>query len=208
MILEGIVTTINADGTVNISPMGPIVDAALTRLELRPFQTSTTFQNLRRTGQGVFHVTDDVDLLARAAVSRLETPPRMIRSTRVDGWILADACRWHAFEVREIDDSTERARLVAEVVDSGRIRDFFGFNRAKHAVVEAAILATRVHFLPREEIIADFARLNVLVEKTGGDQERRAFDFLDAHIRGAFAKLDNEADVAAGSRRDSASNSS
>ena len=54
MILEGIVTTINADGTVNISPMGPIVDAALTRLELRPFQTSTTFQNLRRTGRACF----------------------------------------------------------------------------------------------------------------------------------------------------------
>jgi hypothetical protein len=193
MILEGIVTTINADGTVNISPMGPIVDAALTRLELRPFQTSTTFQNLRRTRQGVFHVTDDVELLARAAVSRLETPPRMIRSVRVDGWILADACRWHAFEIRELDESTERARLVAEVVDSGRIRDFFGFNRAKHAVVEAAILATRVHFLPQQEILADFARLNVLVEKTGGAQERRAFDFLDAYVRDAFAHLENDA---------------
>lgn len=187
MILEGIVTTINADGTVNISPMGPIVDEALTRLELRPFQTSTTFQNLRRARQGIFHVTDDVELLARAAVSRLETPPRMTRAARVDGWILADACRWFAFEVRELDDSAERARLVAEVVDSGRQRDFFGFNRAKHAVVEAAILATRVHFLPREEIVADFARLTVLVEKTGGAQERRAFDFLEAYVRAAFA---------------------
>ncbi|HEY2839184.1 MAG TPA: DUF447 domain-containing protein [Pirellulales bacterium] len=188
MILEGIVTTINADGTVNISPMGPIVDDALTRLELRPFQTSTTFQNLRRARQGVFHVSDDVELLARAAVGRLETPPRMVRSVRVDGWILADACRFYAFEVRELDESDERARLVAEVVDSGRARDFFGFNRAKHAVVEAAILATRVHFLPRDEIMADFARWNVLVEKTGGPQERRAFDFLEAYVRDAFAK--------------------
>ena len=69
---------------------------------------------------------------------------------------------------------------MAEVVDSGASSRFFWFNRAKHAVVEAAILATRVHFLPREEILADFARLNVLVEKTGGAQERRAFDFLEA----------------------------
>jgi len=194
MILEGIVTTMNADGTVNISPMGPIVDAAISRLELRPFQTSTTFQNLRRTRQGVFHVTDDVELLARAAVSRLETPPRMIRSVRVDGWILADACRWHAFEVRELDESTERARLVAEVVDAGRARDFFGFNRAKHAVVEAAILATRVHFLPQEEILADLGRLNVLVEKTGGAQERRAFDFLEGYVREKFAELLHDPD--------------
>ena len=37
--------------------------------------------------------------------------------------------------------------IVADVVDSGRLRDFFGFNRAKHAVIEAAILATRIDFL-------------------------------------------------------------
>jgi uncharacterized protein len=208
MILEGIVTTMNADGTVNISPMGPIVDAGITRLELRPFQTSTTFQNLRRTRQGVFHVTDDVELLARAAVSRLETPPRMIRSVRVDGWILADACRWHAFEVRELDESTERARLVAEVVDAGRARDFFGFNRAKHAVVEAAILATRVHFLPQEEILADLVRLNVLIEKTGGAQERRAFDFLEGYVREKSAELqhDPHSSNAAGAHFNSDSN--
>ena len=45
MILEAIVTTINEDGSTNISPMGPTVTADLSQFVLRPFDTSTTFAN-------------------------------------------------------------------------------------------------------------------------------------------------------------------
>ena len=72
--------------------------------------------------------------------------------------------------------------MEAEVVHTGRLRDFFGFNRAKHAVVEAAILATRTAFLPAEQIAADFKRLAVLVEKTGGPDEHVAFALLQEHV--------------------------
>ena len=75
MILEGIVTTHNDDGSVNVAPMGPIVDETMAWLRLRPFQTSVTFHNLRRQRSGVFHVTDDVLLLARAAIGRLDSAP-------------------------------------------------------------------------------------------------------------------------------------
>jgi len=183
MILEGIVTTLNADGELNISPMGPIVDDQMRRLIFRPYPTSRTFANLKWNGQGVFHVTDDVELLARAAVGQVSPLPPLLVPTQIEGRILADACRWYAFRVRSCDESTERAEMIAEVVEQGRIRDFFGFNRAKHAVVEAAILATRVHFLPREEILREYDRLEVLVKKTGGPQEHRAFDFLEQHVR-------------------------
>ncbi len=189
MILEGIVTSINANGSVNISPMGPIVDEAMTHLVLRPYQTSTTFQNLKRTGHGVLHVTDDVELLARAAVGRLERSPKLLRASAVEGYILADACRWYAFVVKSLDDTRERTTIHCEVVDSGRIRDFFGFNRAKHAVVEAAILATRTEFLRADEILSEFARLATIVQKTAGAQERRAFEFLDLFVRQALAAL-------------------
>ena len=183
MILEGIVTTLNADSSANISPMGPLVDAAtMERLVLRPYQTSTTYVNLKRTGEGVFHVTDDVLLLAKAAVGEPEPLPVLIRAEKVNGVILADACRWYAFRVKSIDDSQPRSRIEADVVDRGRIRDFFGFNRAKHAVVEAAILATRVGLLSRDEIAVEFNRLAVIVEKTGGEQERTAFEYLQDYV--------------------------
>jgi hypothetical protein len=188
-LLEGIVTTLDADGTPHVAPMGPIVDAEFDWLTLRPFRTSTTYANLKRSGVGVFHVTDDVEILARAAVGRLEEMPHFVRAEAIDGVILADACRWYAFRIESLDDSDERTRIVARVVDRGRLRDVFGFNRAKHAVVEAAILATRIGILAPDHIRSEMERLAVLVEKTGGHQERRAFAFLRSHISERLRQL-------------------
>lgn len=182
MILEGIVTTLNADGSVNISPMGPEVDDALAELVLKPYQTSTTYQNLKRMGQGVFHVTDDVEMLARTAVGALDELPSLLECSAVEGRILAGACRWYAFRVTSLDDAQERTRIVCRVVDCGRLRDFFGFNRAKHAVLEAAILATRVDLLPHDKIRGELARLLEPVTKTGGPAEQRAFAFLQEFV--------------------------
>ncbi len=128
------------------------------------------------------HVTDDVLLLAQAAIGPVEPPPPMVRASRVNGWVLQDACRYHEFKVASIDESEERVRIEAGVVHTGRLRDFFGFNRAKHAVVEAAILATRVHILPWTEIEAEFRKLEVIVGKTGGDREKKAFRFLNEYV--------------------------
>ena len=182
MILEGIVTTINADASVNISPMGPEIDRGFDRFVLKPFPTSTTFQNLQRTGQGVLHITDDVELLARAAIGKLQTPPPLGHARIIDGWIIQTVCRWYAFRVTRIDTHKQRARLECEVVKQAELRPFFGFNRAKHAVVEAAILATRVALLPAIEIQAEFKRLAPLVEKTGGPTEHAAFALLKEYV--------------------------
>jgi hypothetical protein len=185
MILEGIVTTLAADGSLNVAPMGPIVEESLTRLRLRPFRTAQTYRNLKERPCGVFHVVDDVLLLARAAIDRLDLPPATFAAERVAGRVLADACRWFEFEVESCDDWQERTEIEARVVHTGRLRDFFGFNRAKHAVVEAAILATRVHLLPRDQIAAEFARLRIPVEKTAGAREQEAFDLLEEYVQSA-----------------------
>ena len=177
-ILEGIVTTVSAAGAVNVAPMGPIVTDDFKTLILRPFHTAQTYRNLKEHGQGVFHVVDDVELLARAAVGQLDRLPELLPAAQVRGWVLADCCRYFEFEVTALDDRDERTRIEAQVVHTGRVRDFFGFNRAKHAVLEAAILATRLHLIPPAEIDADFKRLAVIVDKTGGLPERRAFAFL------------------------------
>ncbi|HEY2147279.1 MAG TPA: DUF447 domain-containing protein, partial [Pirellulales bacterium] len=81
-----------------------------------------------------------------------------------------------------IDDSRSRTEITAQVVEGGRIRDFFGFNRAMHAVVEADILATRIGLIANHEITAEFNRLAPLVEKTGGEREREAFRFLQDYV--------------------------
>ena len=182
LILEGLVTTRSPQGAMHLAPMGPRVDADWRRLLLRPFPTSQTYRNLLAHGEGVLHVTDDVLLLARAALGAVETPPDCFPAQRVGGFVLKDACRFYEFAVRAIDDSGERVQIEAEVVHSGRLREFFGFNRAKHAVVEAAILATRLHLLPHDEVAAEFRKFRVIVDKTGGPAEHEALDFLQAHL--------------------------
>ncbi|WP_437228212.1 DUF447 domain-containing protein [Planctomicrobium sp. SH661] len=182
MILEGLCTTRNPDGTINIAPMGPVVNEELTSFRFRPFQTSTTFGNLKRTGCGVFHVVDDVRLIARAAVGALTDLPALIPAARVSGSVIADACRWYEFEVTAIDDSRPRSEIETRVVHVGLNREFWGFNRAKHAVLETAILATRLHLVPREEINRQLEQFAVIVDKTAGEQEQTAFAFLEQWI--------------------------
>jgi uncharacterized protein len=192
MILEGIVTTVGPDGAVNIAPMGPTVDVNLERFTLRPFPTAKTYQNLRATPEGVLHVTDDVLLLARAAVGLVDPMPPLLPATKVRGFVLADACRYYEFRVRAMDESQQRVRIDTEVLHAGRFRDFFGFNRAKHAVVEAAILATRTHLLAREEIEAELRKLQVIVGKTGGPAEEEAFSFLKGWVADWYRSRAND----------------
>jgi hypothetical protein len=178
MILEGLVTSLNSVGDVNLAPMGPIVDPQMTSLILRPFQTSTTCQNLLRRLSGVFHVVDDVLLIAKAALHRLEDLPETVPAEHVDGRVLKDCCRWYEFQITKCD-SSDRTKLEATIIHTGRGRDFFGFNRAKHAVLEATILATRLHLIPELEVRAQLQALASPVDKTAGPQEREAFALVN-----------------------------
>lgn len=178
MILEGIVTSLDSQGLVNVAPMGPYVETTFDTLRLRPYQTSRTYQNLKLNRQGVFHVVDDVLLLAQAAIGGLNTMPELFPALKIQGQVIKSACRWYEFEVTELDDSQERTNIVAKVVHMGRLNDFVGFNRAKHAVLEAAILATRVHLLKKDFIQQEFDRLQVPLEKTAGPAELEAFALL------------------------------
>lgn len=202
MILETIVTTANFDGSPNISPMGPRIqppsgsqgsaalphsaetDVAFKQFELRPFDTSTTFANLKRTRQGVLHVDDNVELFARAAIGKIEPSdlPPIAKADEIEGHIIQSACRAYEFKVESIDETGPRMSLICEVVNAHRLRDFIGFNRAKHAVIEAAILATRIDFLPAEEISKQFEYLKVIIEKTAGPAEASAFNYLDQFV--------------------------
>jgi hypothetical protein len=182
LVLEGLVSTIDSDGGPHLAPMGPHVPAAdFECFTLRPFPTSQTYRNLLARGEGVLHVTDDVLLLAKAALGPVEPPPAWEPAGHVRGWVLADCCRFYEFRVTAIDDAEQRVRIEANVVNAGRRRDFFGFNRAKHAVLEAAVLATRTGLLPHAEIAAEYRRLAVIVQKTGGPTELEAMALLQAH---------------------------
>jgi uncharacterized protein len=188
IILESIVTTLDRDGRVNIAPMGPeLLDGVEPQFLLRPFEGSTTYVNLLESRRAVIHVTDNALLIARAAIDHVV--PEGLGRSMADPlyWRLNDCHRYFAVEATKVSIESPRARLTCRVVDSGTVGPFFGFNRAKHAVIETAILATRTHLLPANEILAELARLRPLIDKTGGADEHTAFEllqkFIDERIR-------------------------
>ena len=82
-------------------------------------------------------------------------------------------------------DDGVRPRLFCRVVGEGTHAPFTGFNRAKAAVLELAILVSRLGMLPREKIEAEIAYLTIAIDKTAGPEERQAWAWLmqrvDAH---------------------------
>jgi hypothetical protein len=166
--------------------MGPRVAPDFSQFELRPFSTSAACQNLRRHGQAVFFVTDDAELIAQTVTGRQPEKDRWFSAQRIDGFVLTDACRAYELKVSYSDFSGTRGVLVCQVEHVHRLRDFSGFNRAKHAVIEGAILASRIQFLPRVEIDAKWDWLRSMVEKTGDDAERRAWELLTNYIESSL----------------------
>ena len=179
MIIETIVTTLDPNGAINFAPMG--VEWGEETIVLKPFLETTTFRNLSATGAAVVNLTDDVMLFAQGAISSPQFPS--LPASVVRGVVLDAACSWRELEVLHIDATPPRSRIDTRVVHRGVRREFIGFNRARHAVLEAAILATRTHLLPAEQIRDDFARLQVIVDKTAGPREREAMELLTQYVR-------------------------
>ena len=183
MIIETIVTSLDPNGALNCAPMGVEWDEET--IVIKPFVDTTTFRNLVATGAAVVNLTDDVLLFAQGAIGSVVLPHGPAAVVR--GAVLDAACSWREVSVVSIDATPPRSRIVTRVVHRGARREFLGFNRARHAVLEAAIVATRTHLIPAEEIRAEFARLQVIVDKTAGPREQEAMALLTGYVRGKLA---------------------
>jgi hypothetical protein len=179
MIIESIVTTVGADGTVNCAPMG--VEWGDEIIVLKPFLDTATYRNVTATQTAVVNLIDDARVFARAAISNPEYPTRPAEKIR--GVVLRDGCSWRELTVRSIDSTPPRSRIEMSVVHRGVTREFIGFNRARHAVLEAAIYATRLHLLSQEFVESEMARLQVIVDKTAGPDEQEAMAMLAEYVR-------------------------
>lgn len=202
-ILEGIATTQNRRGDVNVAPMGPIVTQRAGReikeLLFRPFPESTTYRNLQEHPEGVFHTTDNVLLFARAVTRSLDNDSLTFAdSTDVKVPRLLSVCGWHEFRVTSFDDSGERPQFYAEVVACGQELPWMGYNRAQATVLETAILATRVHLLPEEDIRSQLPRFRTIIDKTADEDSHEAFAMLESFITSQLVRLTEQAPAPGG----------
>ncbi|MEA2248443.1 MAG: uncharacterized protein QOH46_2972, partial [Solirubrobacteraceae bacterium] len=159
-VLETVVTTLNADGSVNCGAMGVTADDD--GIVIRPYRRTRTLRNLRARGVAVVNIVDDILLFVESAVG--DPRPPTFPAASVEGAVVAGACSWREVRVRTIDERAERAVVRTRVVKAGSLRDFAGFNRAAGAVLEASILASRVRFLSADVVWAELDRLQIAVD--------------------------------------------
>ena len=95
----------------------------------------------------------------------------------------ANVCSWREVEVTSIDATPPRSRIETRVVHRGTGTEFLGFNRARHAVLEATILATRLHLIPHDEVTKQIDALAVLVDKTAGERELEGWKLVSQYVR-------------------------
>jgi hypothetical protein len=173
-IVETIVTTKSPAGAVHIAPLGLI--ARGNRWIVAPFRPSRTLDNLEANGFLVANHTDDVRVFAGCVTGRRDWPLMSVDTG--DGAGLASAIAHWELTVEATEDDSQRPRFVCRTVREVIHAPWRGFNRAQAAVIEAAVLVTRLHMLPAEKIEAELKYLTIAVEKTAGPREVEAWSWL------------------------------
>jgi hypothetical protein len=184
MIRETIVTTAGADGAVHMAPLGLIADGD--GWIIAPFHPSKTLDNLHAVPFAVANYTEDVRVFAGCLTGRHQWPTVPCDGVPVPR--LAGALAHAELAVERVTEDAQRPRFHCRVVRVVSHAPFLGFNRAQAAVIEAAILVSRLDMLPREKVEQEMAYLEVAISKTAGDAERQAWEWLTERLEARYAR--------------------
>ena len=185
-IRECIVTTADKSGRVHIAPLGIIAEKD--GWIIAPFRPSTTLDNLAQMPVAVANYVDDVRIFAGCLTGRREWP--LVPVDRLPGATPESCARAFGTGGGEIDDDGVRPRHFCRVAAETTHAPFTGLNRAKAAVLELAILVSRLGMLPREKIEMEIEYLNISIEKTAGRDEKEAWGWLMERVTEHFAGKD------------------
>lgn len=174
MIREVVVTTIDASGDAHLAPLGLIEESE--GWIIAPFRPSTTLDNLLSVPFATVNYIDDARIFAGLVTGRRQWPLTSVREGRPPR--LQAALAHAELIVSHVDDHTDRPRFHCKVERIETHAPFEGVNRARSAVLEGAILITRLKLLTREKIDQEIAYLSIAIEKTAGPEEREAWGWL------------------------------
>ncbi len=178
MIQEVIVTTQNADGIAHIAPMG--IHVKDNEFIILPFRPSTTLANILQSKTAVINYCDDVRIFAGCLTGRRDWP--LSKTEKITGHFLASSLAHRELELLRIEEDETRPKLYCKAVYTANHTPFLGFNRAQYAVLEAAILVSRLNMLPLKKIETEVEYLTIGLNKTAGDRELEAWGWLMAVI--------------------------
>lgn len=182
-IRETIITTVDAGGKLHIAPIGIIAERD--GWVIAPFRPSVTLDNLAAVPFAVASYTDDVRIFAGCLTGRKDWPTVPVEGFPVPR--LEAALAHSVLRVESISDDSVRPRHFCRVVQEETHAPFTGLNRAKAAVLELAILVSRLGMLPREKIEAEIAYLTIAIDKTAGPDEKEAWGWLMQRVTSHLA---------------------
>jgi uncharacterized protein len=173
-IFETVVTTLAPDGTPHVAPMGVRYQGE--RVVLMPFKPSATHDNIVATNHAVLNIVTDTRVFAGCVTGRKTWPT--LPAGQIAGVRLACALEHIELRLAERQDDAQRPVLKLDRVHAVRHAPFAGLNRAQAAVIEGAVLVSRLHMLPAEKIQSEMAYLQIAIDRTAGPEEREAWVWL------------------------------
>lgn len=186
-IHEVIVTTLDEQGNAHHAPMG--ISEVNGHFHIKPFKPSATYNNLTRHRQCTINYADDVRIFAGAVTGHRQWPVE--RCQQIDGYYLQQALSHSELKIVRVDDDSPRACFYGQVINEVTHAPFRGFNRAQSAVLEAAILVSRLDMLPVEKIREELRYLTIAIEKTAGPNELEAWQWLMTRVEYAGIRIDD-----------------
>lgn len=174
MIHETVVTTLSLAGEAHIAPMGIRHEGAF--IVLKPFRPSRTLDNVLATRCAVVNFTTDVRVFAGCVTGRRDWP--CVDAEGIACVRLADTLAHAELALVEHVEDDTRPTLRMKIVQERAHAPFPGFNRAQAAIIEGAVLVSRLHLLPLEKIAGEMTYLQIAIDKTAGPREQEAWAWL------------------------------
>lgn len=188
MIFETIITSMDAKDDVHITPFGVREQDGF--VIISPFKPSTTLENILTTKSAVMNLTDDVRVFAGALTKKWRA--EIVTAKKIQGFRLAEVLAHKELTLVKIVEDEVRPQLWMQTVHEENHQPFKGFNRAQAAVIELAVLASRLTMLPKEKIMQEKNYLQIAMDKTAGEREWQAWGWLNEKIDNFYAAIDGE----------------
>ena len=174
MIFETIVITTDIAGNPHVTPFGVrYIDDLIV---FSPFIPSITLDNVLLTECASISLTDDVRVFAGAITGKQAW--QLKPTEQIAGFFLQDALAHQELKLVSVQQDNLRPVLHFKSVYQANHQPFKGYNRAQAAVIELAVLASRLHLLPLEKITTEMQYLQIAIDKTAGEHELQAWAWL------------------------------
>ena len=183
MIIETIISTMSKEKKPQTSPFG--IKKKNKLVLISPYLPSTTHTNMLENKFASISYTDNASIFVECIIKNQNF--LMKKCTSIEAYYVKDSLRHDEVKVVNYIKDDERPTFECEIIHSENHGSFLGINRARNALIEACILATRINLLPKKKILSELEYLENAILKTSGKIEQMSWNklkkFIDKKIK-------------------------